>query len=127
MAAVGGSIQEVGIRGRIFAVAGDAEAHRTTGGTENDVQANGNGSARIIKTRVPLSIKGLMLEIDDLRGDMEFLQDIADGNGYVPITITYVSGATYAATAMITGEFQHQSTSTTAPVDLVGPGKLVKQ
>ena len=71
MAAVGGSIESVNLSGREFAVAADAEAQRKLGGFENEVQANGDGTARLIKTRVPLSLDGLTIEIDDDRGDQE--------------------------------------------------------
>ena len=71
--AIGGSIEEITLSGRSFAVAADAEAQRKLGGFENEVLANGNGTARLIKTRVPLSIDGLTLEVDDDRGDQEYL------------------------------------------------------
>ena len=78
MPAIGGSIQSVSIRGRLFAVASDAEANKKLGGFENEVQANGNGTARLVKTRVPWSIDGLQIEIDDNRADHEFLKEIAE-------------------------------------------------
>ena len=59
MPAVGGSIQSISIRGRIFPVASDAEANKKLGGFENEVQANGDGTARKVMTRVPWSIDGL--------------------------------------------------------------------
>lgn len=127
MAAVGGSIESVTINGREFAVAADAEAQRKLGGWENEVQANGNGTARIIKTRVPLSIDGLTLSVDDDRGDHEFLQAIADGTDFVPIALTYASGITYQGEATITGEMQTSSQNATAAVSLMGPGVLTKQ
>jgi len=127
MAAVGGSIESVSIRGRVFAVAADAEAQRKLGGWENEVQANGNATARLIKTRVPLSIDGLTLEVDDDRGDHEFLQATSDLKDFFAIAITYASGATYQATAQITGELQASSQSATAAVSLMGPGTLTKQ
>lgn len=77
MPAIGGSIESVSLDGRNFAVAADAEAQRKLGGFENEVQANGDGNARLIKTRVPLSIDGLTIEVDDDRGDHEFLQDLS--------------------------------------------------
>jgi len=49
MAATGGSIESITMDGREFAVAADAESQRKLGGFENEVQANGNGTARIIK------------------------------------------------------------------------------
>lgn len=126
MAAVGGSIESVSLDGREFAVTGDAEAQRKLGGFENEVMANGNGTARIVKTRVPLAINGLTLEVDDDRGDHEFLQSISDSNGYVAMAITYASGLTYQGQATIVGELQASSKST-ASVNLSGPGVLTKQ
>ena len=125
--ATGGSIESVGLDGRTFAVAADAEAQRKLGGFENEVQANGDGSARIIKTRVPLNLDGLTLNVDDDRGDHEFLQALADRKEFFPITITYASGAVYQGRATITGEMQASSQNTTASVSLSGPGVLTRQ
>jgi hypothetical protein len=127
MGAVGGSIESVSLNGRNFAVAADAEAQRKLGGFENEVMANGDGTARLIKTRVPLSLDGLTVEVDDDRGDQEFLHDLTDINDFFPVTITYASGAVYQATAQITGELQASSQSATASVNLMGPGIMTKQ
>ena len=127
MPAVGGSIESVSLKGRIFGVAADAEATRKLGGFENEVQANGNGTARIIKTRVPLSIDGLTLNVDDARGDHEFLQDLSNDTDYFPISITYASGITYGGQAIVTGELGTSSQNATAAVSLMGPGELTKQ
>lgn len=127
MAGIGGSIEAISMAGRIFAVAADAEAQRKLGGFENEVQANGNGTARIIKTRVPLSIDGLTVEVDDTRGDHEFLQQLSNRTDYFAISITYASGVTYQGTAIITGELQASSQNATAAVSLMGPGELTKQ
>lgn len=126
MAAVGGSIESITLDGRNFAVAADAEAQRKLGGFENEVQANGDGTARLIKTRVPLSLDGLTLEIDDDRADHEFLQELSDRNDFFPIVISYPS-ADYQGTAQIVGETQASSQSATAAVSLMGPGRLTKQ
>lgn len=126
MAVVGGSIESVSLRGRLFAVAADAEANRKMGGFENEVQSNGDGTARIIKTRVPLSIDGLTLNMDDARGDHEYLQSLANMREYFPISITYASGLTYGGSAIITGELTSSSQNATASVSLMGPGELTK-
>ena len=125
--AVGGSIESVTFDGRNFPVAADAEAQRKLGGFENEVQANGDSTARLIKTRVPLSLDGLTVEIDDARGDHEFLQELADRKDFWPMALTYASGVTYQGTCQIVGEFQHSSQSTTGAVSLMGPGTLTKQ
>lgn len=127
MPAVGGSIESITLDGRNFAVAADAEAQRKLGGFENEVSSNGDGSARLIKTRVPLSIDGLTVESDDDRGDQEFLQELSNRNDFFPIVISYASGVDYQGSAQIVGETQTSNQSATASVSLMGPGVLTKQ
>lgn len=127
MTAVGGSIESVSLDGRIFSVAADAEVTRKIGGWENEVLANGDGTARLIKTRVPLSLEGLTLSIDDTRADAEYLQELQNRKDFFPIAITYASGKTYQGSAQITGETGTSSQSTTAEVNLSGPGMLTRQ
>lgn len=127
MTAIGGSIESVTLAGREFAVAADAEANRKMGGFENEVQSNGNGTARLIKTRVPMAIDGLTLVVDDARGDHEYLQSLSNRNDFFPVGITYVSGLTYGGTGQITGELQSSSKAATAQVSIMGPGVLSRQ
>jgi len=125
--AVGGSIESVILDGRNFAVAADAEAQRKLGGFENEVQSNGDGTARLIKTRVPLAIAGLNIEVDDARGDHEFIQELSDRNDYFPIVLVYPDGGAYQGSAQIVDESQASSQSATMPISLMGPGKLTRQ
>jgi hypothetical protein len=125
--AVGGSIESISIRGRLFPVAADAEATKKLGGFENEVQSNGDGSARLVKSRKPWSIDGLQVEVSDARADAEFLQEIADGFEWVPITITFASGVTYQATGQVSGELGSSSMNATASLTLSGPGTLSQQ
>ena len=91
------------------------------------MRANGDGTARIIKTRVPLSLDGLTLVVDDSRGDHEFLQGLADRSDFWPLAITYASGVTYGGTGQIVSEMQFSSQASTAQLSLSGPGKLTRQ
>jgi hypothetical protein len=125
--AVGGSIESISIRGRIFAVASDAEANKKLGGFENEVQSNGDGTARLVKTRVPWLIDGLQVQVSDAQADAEFLQELADGLEFVAITITLASGYTYQADGQISGEVQSSSQNATATITLSGPGTLSQQ
>lgn len=127
MTAIGGSLESLTLSGRIFPVAADAEATRKIGGFENEVEANGDGTARSIKTRVPLSLDGVVVEIDDDRGDHEFLQDLANQTDFFAIALTYPSGAVWQGSAQIVGEMQASSKNATATVSLKGPGVLTKQ
>jgi hypothetical protein len=108
-------------------VASDAEANKKLGGFENEVQANGDGTARLVKTRAPWSIDGLQVEINDSRADAEFLQEIADSLEFVSITMTLASGVTYQASGTITDEVQSSSQNATASIKLSGPGGLSQQ
>lgn len=124
---VGGSIESVALDGRNFPVAADAESNRKLGGFENEVLANGNGTARLIKTRVPLMLDGLALDTNDDRGDHEYLQSLANRVDFFPIVLTYASGDSYQGNAQITSELQRSSQNATTPVTLMGPGILTKQ
>lgn len=127
MPAVGGSIESISIRGRIFAVAADAEVNRKLGGFENEVQSNGDGSARIVKTRMPWLLDGVQVVINDAQADEEFLKEIADGLEYVAIGITLASGLTYQGKGIVTGEVQASSQNATATITLSGEGELTQQ
>lgn len=127
MTAVGGSIESISIRGRLFPVAADAEVNRKLGGFENEIQPNGNGTGRLVKTRVAWMLDGVQVEINDTRNDAEFLQEIADGLELVPCTITYASGLTYMGTGIVTGEIQSSSQSTTSTISIAGEGTLTQQ
>ena len=125
--AVGGSIESVSLGGRLFPVPADIETNRKLGGFENEVQANGDGTARLIKTRVPLSIDGLTVEIDDNRADQEYLKELADNPDFFVLSITYASGVSYQGESQIVGEFQASSQNATCAISLMGPGILTKQ
>ena len=123
----GGSMESVSLDGRQFAVAADADSQRKVGGFENEVQSNGDGTARLIKNRVPWGASDLTLDIDDDGGDHEFLQELANRNGFFPITATYASGAIWQGSGQIVGEVQVSSTNATASVGLQGAGEMTLQ
>lgn len=123
-AAIGGSIESVAVKGRPFAVAADADGNRKLGGFEAEVQANGDGTARIVVTRVPWQMDGISLEINEDRGDQEFLQDIVDAKKFVSLEFTFASGITFRGEGLPTGEIQTSSMNATAPLTFNGPGKL---
>lgn len=127
MPAIGGSLESVTLDGREFAVPADADVNRKLGGFENEVQANGNGTARIIKTRVPFMLDGLTIEVDDARGDQAFIQSLADRPEFFPVTATYVSGITFQGSGQVVGEVQYSNQNASATVNLSGTGQLTPQ
>ena len=126
MTAVGGSIQDVSIAGRGFSVPADTEAQLSLGGFNNEVQVNGNGTGRLVKTRVPNKIDGLLVEIDHANGDLQFLQNQADLSSFFVLSITLADGSVYQGESQIT-EAQGSTMSATATVSLEGPAKLTLQ
>jgi len=127
MAAVGGPIESISLDGRNFAVAADAEIQRKLGGMENEAQPNGDGTSRLVKTRVSPMFSGLVVEVDDSRGDHEFLQDLADRNDFFAVAVTYASGVTYQGRGQISGELQVSSANATAAFDIAGTGRFTAQ
>ena len=127
MPAIAGSMESITIDGRSFAVTADADTARKLGGFENEVQPNGDGTARTVKTRVPWALTGVVVEIDDTQGDQEFLQALQNSYRNVPITATYVSGRVYQATGQVIGEVVFNNQSSTASLDLSGSGEMTPQ
>jgi len=127
MAAVGGSVQELTIRGRIFAVAADADVGRDLGGFSVSIESNGNGTVRILKTRKPWMLDGLKVEINDTQGDQAFLKEITDGNEEVVITATFADGSTFQGKGLPLEEVKRSSASATADIKLGGGGELSQQ
>jgi len=126
-APIGGSIESITIDSQPFAVAADADATMSLGGWSNEVQPNGNGTSRIIKTRIPWTLSGLTVAIDDDSGNQAFLQSIADGNQWVPCTIRMASGVIYQGTGTVTDNIERSTQSATCTVSLSGQGKLTQQ
>jgi hypothetical protein len=123
----GGSVESVSVAGRTFSVPADSEYQVKLGGWENEIQPNGDGTSRLVKTRVPWSLTGGAVSVDDDNGDLEFLQERADSSRFEVCTITLTSGAVYQGTGIPAGEIQKSTQSTTASVDFIGQGKLTKQ
>jgi hypothetical protein len=127
MSAAGGSIQEISVRGRILAVASDADASVDLGGYEAEQQANGNGTSRKVLKSKNWMIENLTVSIDDNIADLEFLQECADSTDDVDITITFVNGVVYGGSGTVVGKVAKSTQGTTAGISLSGPGKLVQQ
>lgn len=127
MPAVGGPIVGLTLSGRYFSVAEDAESNRKLGGFENEVPMNGDGTGRLVKTRVPWSADGLTVACDDDNDDQQFLQSLADRNDFFAATVDYASGSIFQGNAQIVGEIAFSSKQATATVGLMGAGTFTRQ
>lgn len=127
MTAIGGAVESITIRGRILAVAADADVNFDPGIDDNKVELNGNRTGRIIKSPKPWSIDGANVEIDHDRADLEFLQSIANGNSYETITITFASGSVWQGRGQLTGGVKGSSQNATAAIAIMGQGTATQQ
>jgi hypothetical protein len=127
MPPVGGSVISVSIGGRQFAVPADAAITIKVGGNENELPSNGDGTSRLIKTRVPGMLTGIVLSIDDSQQDFEYLQSVADSNVLTTIVAELASGAIWTGNGIIVGELPTDTQATTATFDFHCEGALVQQ
>lgn len=127
MASVGGSIKEITVDGRPFAVAADADVKVKFGGKTVEVQSNGNGTARALGTEGPWSLSDIDISIDTDAGDGEFLQANADAMEFVACTIEYIDGNVYQGSGLVAGDHDYSTAKATVGLTLMGEGKLTKQ
>ena len=123
----GGSVREVQIEGRSFAVAADADGNRDIGGMTNEVMPNGDGSVRVIQTAKPWKMDGLSLVIDDSQGDQEYIQGLINAGTQVPISFLLAGNVIYSGTGVPTGDFTMSTQNITAPLSFSGGGGLTPQ
>lgn len=117
---INGAIRSLTVGGRGFKVAHDGTGNKDLGGRNNEVQMNGDGSFRTIQTVMPGSLNDLQLELDDSRGDHEYLQGLANAGLPVPVVATYASAESYTGDLVITGEIKHDKTSGLVTLSFMG-------
>lgn len=128
MSATGGSVKECSIAGRIYSPAGDVDVKMNLGGYSNEVQPNGDGTSRQVKTITAASVEGLAVSIDHDKGDLTALQAIADGTDFVPFSITFVDDTTFQGKCQIVGDLPAVSSkAATAELKLGFDGKITPQ
>ena len=128
MSAVGGSIESISLRGREFSVDAEATVNRKLGGSKNEVKMNGNNrTARLIKVAGAWMLTGVEVEIDDLRNDQEYLQDLADERDFFPMSVTFASGHTLQGTGQLVEDIEFDSQNAIASLSLSGPGRMTQQ
>jgi hypothetical protein len=126
MAAQGGPLQSLTLKGRTFSVAQDSDPPRDLGGKQGSVEMNGDGTARVVSEVTPSKIGPVAIQIDDANGDQEFIQEIKDDAVLVDAQATYVSGATYYGQMAIVDETTFSPKTSTMEITLQGE-PLTKQ
>ena len=124
---VGGYITDLSLAGRSFSTAADAEVNIDYGGDSNEIEMNGDNTGRVVKEKVPWSMEGVVISIDNEKEDYEFLNQLRSRGRLFPITAGLADGTILQGDGQITGALALSSKNTTVPVTLKGTGRLSKQ
>lgn len=104
--AINGAMRGLSIKGRGFKVAHDGSGNKDLGGRNNELAMNGDATFRTIQTVMPGSLNDIQVEVDDSRGDHEYLQNLATEGLPVPVVATYADNISYTGDMVITGEIK---------------------
>jgi hypothetical protein len=118
--AIHGAIRDMSVNGRNYKVAHDGSGNKNLGGKTNEIQMNGDGTYRTIQTLMPGSFTDVQVEIDDGRGDHEFLKTIADAGAAVPVVITYADNTSYSGDVVLVAEINPDQNTGLASLSFSG-------
>ena len=127
MSAVAGYVESFSLFGRNLSPVADVEVNIQLGGDNNDVEMNGDDTGRLIKSKMPWSLDGLVVSNDHEKEDHEYIQDAASRKTFGDITIGLADGVIYQGVGQITGKIAGSSQKATIPIALKGIGVLTQQ
>ena len=127
MGGIGGSVISISLNGRSFAVPADTDITLKLGGFENETQANGDGSTRKVKTRVPWSATGCKVATISSQADQEYIQELSDGDLPVDAVFELTDGSLYTGKGDVNGEVGQTTQNAVTGFDMAGEGKLAQQ
>ncbi len=118
--ASGGPWESVVLNNRRFPIDGEANVMVSQSGYTNEIKVNGDKTVRQVKTAKAGKVKGLVLEIDNARGDNEFLQEIMDSSDFVAFYGTGVDGTVWEGTVQISGDPEKSEKEGTMEIEVHG-------
>jgi hypothetical protein len=117
---VGGPFESHTFNGRRFVCDPDDDAQIQIQGFTNEVKAAGDGSLRLLKSRIPGTLEGSNICYDPTNGDDDFLIGLRDGKEWIDYSGTEVDGTIWAGRVQITGDLKFSAKNKTVPVTLTG-------
>lgn len=125
---IGGPARHIMLNGISFPPTKDADLSIKIGGmAENEVESNGDGTGRLLKSIETWSVEGIVVSCDIAGGDFETLNELASLNSAFDVAVELVDGSVYQGEGQITGGITFSSQKTTAAFTLMGGGKLTRQ
>jgi len=117
---VGGPFESHTIDGRRFVCDSDDDAQLQIQGLGNEVKMAGDGSMRLLKSRVAGTLEGTNLVYDESNGDDDFLIESRDKKEFLNYSGTEVDGTIWTGLVQITGDLKFSAKTKTVPVTLTG-------
>ena len=125
MPAVGGPFESHTINGRRFVCDADDDAQIQPQGFTNETKVAGDGSMRLLKSRIPGTLEGSNIVYDPTNGDDDFLVEARDSKEFLNYSGTEVDGTIWTGRVQITGDLKFSAKNKTVPITLTG--KFQKQ
>jgi len=124
---IGGSCVEMSIGNRTYQMAADADLDVFVGGYEPEVRPNGGGGGRKVMPRTNWSAENCKVEVDDVLGDQEALQESANRPVFEDITFTFPGNVVWEGRGTIVGKVSRSTEDATATFNVEGIGQLRRQ
>jgi hypothetical protein len=117
---ISGPIESITIAGRRFVVDGEDAANVVLSGFKNEIKFNGDGSKRIIRSRVSGSIKNLNVQSTHANKDLEYLRDKQSTSDFFDVSITYCDGTIYSGSMQFVDDITEDTQQGTIGISLDG-------
>jgi hypothetical protein len=117
---IAGPFESHTLSGRRFVCDAEDTAQLQIQGRNNEVKAAGDGTNRVVQSRVPGTIEGTNLVFDPSNGDDDHLQELKDSGKFFDYSGTTNDGFVWAGSVQITGDLKFDYKAGTVPVTLSG-------
>jgi hypothetical protein len=117
---ISGPVESITIAGRRFSTDGEDAGKITLSGFKNEVKFNGDGSKRMIRSRVSGSIKDLNVQVTHRNKDLEYMSDKQSTSDFFDVSLTLTDGTTYAGSMQFVEEIEEDTQQGTISVSLEG-------
>jgi hypothetical protein len=108
------------LAGRRFVCDAGDDAVLQMNGKNNELKPSGDGTNRVIQSRVSGLLEGSNIVFDPESGDVEYLEDLKNKGEFVDYSGTTNDGVIYSGSVVITGELKFSFKNGTVLVTLSG-------
>jgi hypothetical protein len=117
---ISGPVESIVFAGRRFPLDGEDAVKITLSGMKNEIKFNGDGSRRIIRSRVHGSIKDANVQITHGNHDLEYLRELQSTADFFDVSVTLCDGTIYAGEMQFVDDITEDTQQGVAAVSLEG-------